>query len=556
MQLRELVQLPQEEEKDLLGLDSHYKGLAKFIRECDTPKTIAIEGRWGSGKTFAMNQVKKELEKPNDNGAAIKCINFNTWEYASIGYDNQLGSALLYRIHRELAGDLEKDNVSESGESTAETTGGKSQDGSNNQYGLSLWEQLEESAMRSPSSTTIELNDSNKTKLAIACIVLIVASVISLLFTIWTVRNIWNALCIFSVETLLDPNFEIAFGLAILAILASVATLTAFISCCVLRFARRVPRVLRCKTARRMLSTRPFNRATGMLSIDGNSLASVGLNLATQGAANIDPASFSQSDDKDMASLGKCLEKNARNVERIKSFLQIEIDRCLNHRDSSSNYSPEADKNKSRGRSRLLIFIDDLDRLQPVAAIGLLEDIQNFLDCYHCVFMLAMDADVVRTGVKEKYGEEYATPERQRQYLEKIVDVPYRLPAEGYGANDEFLKQYIHLSEEASSDKGQAQTTDGRAAADTSKQAGQTKAGAKDADKTALKEINIEEYKQSILLSGFNSSPRSITRAFDLQQLFKDIREKRDSSRNDSGNALDFIDFIIAMLQNGSAHRA
>lgn len=552
-------------EKDLLDLDSHYQGLATFIKECDTPKTIAIEGKWGSGKTFAMHRVKEKLE--NDGDATIKCIEFNTWEYASIGYDNQLGSALLYQIHRELAGDLEEADDSEDGKGKSKTARNNSQDSRSNQYDMGLLEQLEESTHH-PDGKSITLNASNKTKLTAAIIVLAVALVLSAYWISTILQNAPAGSILAAIP--LDYMPEIVTWTALAVAMAVVVALGFLLVESILLHAGNIPCILHWKFVHRLLSTRPFNRATGMLSVDGNSLASVGLNLATQGAANIDPSSFLRSDDKDMASLGKNLEKNARNVERVKKLLQFEIDRRLRYSEEEKNNGEEPN------RKRLVIFIDDLDRLQPIAAIGLLEDIQNFLDCHHCVFVLAMDADVVRTGVKEKYGEEYATPERQRQYLEKIVNVPYRLPAEGYGVSDELLRQYINLGgKDCSAEKCRGQSQSDGAAAETADyqktansnnpatsgiqpQAGQGKAGISQegAGKAVSGKIGIEDYKESILLSGFNSSPRSIKRAFDLQQLFRDIRgagkqtsEENNSGENYSDGALDFIDFLIAIMQ-------
>lgn len=53
---------------------------------------------------------------------------------------------------------------------------------------------------------------------------------------------------------------------------------------------------------------------------------------------------------------------------------------------------------------RFVVFIDDLDRLNPEIAVELLEVIKLFLDVKKCIFILAIDYDVVVSGVRKKYG--------------------------------------------------------------------------------------------------------------------------------------------------------
>ena len=57
------------------------------------------------------------------------------------------------------------------------------------------------------------------------------------------------------------------------------------------------------------------------------------------------------------------------------------------------------------GKKRVVIFIDDLDRLQPIHAIELLEVLKLFVDCENCIFVLAIDTAVVFQGIRAKYGD-------------------------------------------------------------------------------------------------------------------------------------------------------
>ncbi|MBQ7774418.1 MAG: hypothetical protein IJ379_00715 [Lachnospiraceae bacterium] len=98
---------------------------------------------------------------------------------------------------------------------------------------------------------------------------------------------------------------------------------------------------------------------------------------------------------------------------------------------------------------RLVIFIDDLDRLEPQTAIELLEGLKIFLDCKRCVYVLAIDADVVYQGVKSKYGSEFGE-EKSKKYFDKIIQVPFNLPVNQYN-----LEAYVNqfLTENDAADK-------------------------------------------------------------------------------------------------------
>ena len=93
---------------------------------------------------------------------------------------------------------------------------------------------------------------------------------------------------------------------------------------------------------------------------------------------------------------------------------------------------------KNSGNQRIVFFVDDLDRLKPIQAIEVLEIIKNYLDIEKCVFVLAIDYDVIIDGVKEKYGNDFST-KKAHQFFEKIIQVPFKLPKQGYEITD-YLK--------------------------------------------------------------------------------------------------------------------
>lgn len=80
---------------------------------------------------------------------------------------------------------------------------------------------------------------------------------------------------------------------------------------------------------------------------------------------------------------------------------------------------------------RVIIFIDDLDRLNPEIAVALLETIKLFMDVEKSVFVLAIDYDVVVRGVQAKYGKDM-DDEKCRSFFDKIIQLPFRMPTENY----------------------------------------------------------------------------------------------------------------------------
>ncbi|SEL21383.1 MULTISPECIES: KAP family P-loop NTPase fold protein [unclassified Butyrivibrio] len=121
----------------------------------------------------------------------------------------------------------------------------------------------------------------------------------------------------------------------------------------------------------------------------------------------------------------------ADNLERglsggEKNFNPIEAMR--NMRERFESYIQET--LIKREKSRIVIFIDDLDRLEPRRAVELLEVLKLFLDCPNCVFILAIDYDVVVSGVEAKYG--FDDEDKGKNFFDKIIQVPFRLPVANY----------------------------------------------------------------------------------------------------------------------------
>ena len=82
---------------------------------------------------------------------------------------------------------------------------------------------------------------------------------------------------------------------------------------------------------------------------------------------------------------------------------------------------------------KIVVFVDDLDRIDPPEAVKILELLKNIFSIPGCVFVLAIDYQVVIKGLKEKFGER--TPENEwefRAFFDKIIQLPFLMPMGSY----------------------------------------------------------------------------------------------------------------------------
>lgn len=86
---------------------------------------------------------------------------------------------------------------------------------------------------------------------------------------------------------------------------------------------------------------------------------------------------------------------------------------------------------------RLVVFVDDLDRCTPAAALTVMEALKLFIGDAKCVFILAMDFDLLAAAAGTRFGD--LAPGSGSAYLEKIVQLPFFLPEIGF----ETLRQSV-----------------------------------------------------------------------------------------------------------------
>ena len=83
---------------------------------------------------------------------------------------------------------------------------------------------------------------------------------------------------------------------------------------------------------------------------------------------------------------------------------------------------------------KLVILIDDLDRCLPEVTIQTLEAVRLFMFSNSTAFVIAADESMIEYAVKRHFPEAYdnnLSKEFSKRYLEKLIQVPFRLPALG-----------------------------------------------------------------------------------------------------------------------------
>ena len=119
-------------------------------------------------------------------------------------------------------------------------------------------------------------------------------------------------------------------------------------------------------------------------------------------------------------------EKNVAHIVEVKNLIASIINELIEH-----------SKNKIQ---KVVFFVDDLDRIPPTDAVEVLESLKNIFDIPKCVFILAIDYDVVVKGLESKFGKKTKENEREfRSFFDKIIQVPFTMPVGAYDITT-FLK--------------------------------------------------------------------------------------------------------------------
>lgn len=106
---------------------------------------------------------------------------------------------------------------------------------------------------------------------------------------------------------------------------------------------------------------------------------------------------------------------------------------------------------KQTNLKRLVVVIDDLDRCNPTQVIETLEAIRLFLAVPSTAFIIAADERMVQHAARLRFPGMEGLPELGRDYLEKMIQIPVRVPPLGQRDLETYLNMLflqLHATEE------------------------------------------------------------------------------------------------------------
>ena len=167
-------------------------------------------------------------------------------------------------------------------------------------------------------------------------------------------------------------------------------------------------------------------------------------------------------------------------------------------------------KDTSNTIQKVVFFVDDLDRIPPGDAVEVLEALKNIFDIPNCVFILAIDYDVVVKGLESKFGPKTEENEREfRSFFDKIIQVPFSMPTGTYDIENFLVEKLNSIGIKISDEE---------------------------------KELYTKAVKHSI---GFN--PRSLKRYLNSFSLINHLKEIEIDDENSKGD--DFMLFALLGIQ-------
>ena len=110
-----------------------------------------------------------------------------------------------------------------------------------------------------------------------------------------------------------------------------------------------------------------------------------------------------------------------------------------------------------RGPARIVLYIDDLDRCPPDKVVEVLEAVQLLLNTEIFIIVLAIDDRYIGRALEQVYEgvlKRGATPSGI-DYLEKIIQIPYRMRPINKDMTEKFLRSLIDIEDKPQEDKPQ-----------------------------------------------------------------------------------------------------
>ena len=89
------------------------------------------------------------------------------------------------------------------------------------------------------------------------------------------------------------------------------------------------------------------------------------------------------------------------------------------------------ERNIKNGTDRIVIFIDDMDRIEASLALKMLESIKMFLDVKGCIFVIAVDYDKMNDEINSR-NPQLKNNKYVKNYIDKIIQLNFIMPTFNY----------------------------------------------------------------------------------------------------------------------------
>lgn len=176
---------------------------------------------------------------------------------------------------------------------------------------------------------------------------------------------------------------------------------------------------------------------------------------------------------------------------------------------------------KAAGIDQLIVLIDDLDRCLPDTAIETLEAVRLFVFTDRTAFVVAADEAMIEYSVRKHFPELPDTTgprDYARNYLEKLIQIPFRIPALGETETRIYVTLLLIGAELGDDDVDYAKLIDAArgllkrpwSTAGLDAQTVRTALGAKASD--VQNALTLSDQIGPILASGTQGNPRQIKR--------------------------------------------
>ena len=211
--------------------------------------------------------------------------------------------------------------------------------------------------------------------------------------------------------------------------------------------------------------------------------------------------------------IGSSLAAGNAGTQAVDAVFSSEANTIKQLREQLNSLVNEIKDLETNPYQRVVVYVDDLDRIEPRDAVRILELLKNIFNIKDCVFVLAIDYQVVVKGLKEKFGD--PTPENEwefKSFFDKIIQLPFTMPMLSYDIG----KYVLSLLDDISYYKSEDDELD-------------------------------EDLIESLVTLSIGTNPRSIKRLINSLSLIKILNDTKNAT-SETGSAIDNKDVATVML--------